>query len=725
MRVYPVIMCGGSGTRLWPESRASRPKQFLPLLGDISTFQETARRVMAVSGAETLVVVAGAAHETLIREQLSALGLSGSLLLEPKGRDSAPAIAAAALWVQRQDPEAAVVVVAADHHIPDEAAFTAAIEQALKAAAQGGITTLGLRPTRPETGFGYIRPAPDASPVKPVAAFVEKPDEARAVAYVADGYLWNTGMFIAKAAVLLDDIQRFEPEVRRQVELGMAQAVGEAGVVRLGPAFLEAPKISIDYAVMERTERARVLPVDFSWTDLGSWAAVWDASARDANRNVAGASVQAVQAEGCLVRAAPGIQVGLVDVSDLAVIAEPDAVLVTSLRSSQRVKELKAASQAQDADPFNRRSPLGMDLQEVRTWLRGWLATSALPLWSSLGYDHARGGFAELIEQSGRAAGTSRRARVQARQCFVLASAASAGFEGPWLTVAKQGWADFVRDYRKPDGFFRGMVDRQGEPLTDEVRLYDQAFALLALASLHAAEPDEPAYLAQAEQILGRLQAWRHGPGFREQGDRPFQANAQMHLLEASLAWAEASGGKPWRELAASLAQLAADRFFVRDAACLLEVFDADWRPAAGDEGRFMEPGHQFEWAWLMHRYGRVVGDDTHQPLVGDLYRAGLTGIDAARRVAMDELWSDRTVRSANARLWPQTEWLKAACIAPASEEDTRLAAAHAMLRYLATPVQGLWRDKMTASGALVEEAAPASSFYHLFCAIRELDASA
>lgn len=721
MRVYPVIMCGGSGTRLWPSSRPARPKQFLPLVERRSTFQQTALRAMGVGGAEALVVVAGAAHRPILEAQLAEIGLEGVLILEPAGRDSAPALAAAAAWVARRDSEAAIVALAADHHIPDAAAFVRAVDAAVDGAAGGAIVTLGLRPTHPETGFGYIRPEPGGEGLRKVEAFVEKPDEPLARRYMAEGYLWNTGMFIARAQALLDEIARFQPEIVHRVEAALGGAGPETSVAALGAEFLQAPKISIDYAVMERTQKAAVLPVDFEWSDLGSWEAVWSASPKDVHGNALAEGTEVLDAERCLVRAPAHVRIGLVGVADLAVVVEPDGVLVSHLGASQRVKALAMAGAARSPAPETIVDPARLDLAETRAWLGRWLRGAALPLWMTLGYDHAGEGFVEAIGQDGQATGAHRRARVQARQCFVYASAHSLGYPGPWLQLAERGWDAFVKRYRRPDGLFRALVDRGGEVVSDDVRLYDQAFALLALASLHQAS-GRADYRNQASGLLERLQGWRHEGGFREQGERPFQANAQMHLLEAALAWTEAGGGPEWTELAHSLAKLAAERFYLPNLGCLVEVFDSSWRP---DAERVVEPGHQFEWAWLFHRYEALVGDSAHRPLVSALYAAGLAGRDAGRGVVVDELRDDLSVRSGAARLWPQTEWLKAACVVSAAETDTRLAAARALISYLMTPFPGLWRDRMMVDGRFADEAAPASSFYHLFCAVREIEAVA
>jgi mannose-1-phosphate guanylyltransferase / mannose-6-phosphate isomerase len=278
MAIYPVIMCGGSGVRLWPASRPGRPKQFTPLVGEYSSFQNTVRRVAAIPGAAEPVIVAGVSHAERLRSQLAGVGLSATLLLEPEARDSAAAMAAAAAFVAARDPQGVLVVVAADHHIPDDAAFRAAVIVAARAAMQGAIVTLGVKPTFPSTAYGYIRAGTAGGEVRPVLAFVEKPDEATAAAHVAAGYLWNSGNFIVRADRLLEELAAHAPAVRTSAQRAVAEMVADG---RLGESFRAAPKISIDYAVMEKTDRAAVLPVDFAWSDLGAWDAILAASDRD------------------------------------------------------------------------------------------------------------------------------------------------------------------------------------------------------------------------------------------------------------------------------------------------------------------------------------------------------------------------------------------------------------------------------------------------------------
>ncbi|WP_333587817.1 AGE family epimerase/isomerase [Phenylobacterium sp.] len=713
MAVYPVIMCGGAGTRLWPASTPAHPKQFLALTGEASMFQETVLRVAGVAGARQVVVVAGRGHGRLIAEQLAVLDVPAVVLLEPEARDSAPAMAAACAWIAGQDPDGVAVVVAADHHVPDPAAFRAAADQAVNAARAGHIVTLGIAPREASTAYGYISPGEAADGARKVAAFVEKPDAATARSYIDQGYLWNSGNFVVSAQVLLDELDAFAPEIARAARSaveGSQAADGDAGL--LGPAFRQAPKISIDYAVMEKTRRAAVLPVDFAWSDLGAWDAVHAAGAADDAGNVVQGQAVLVEAVGNLVRASQGTQVALVGVRDLAVVVEGGQVLVCDLAESQKVKAAVEAVKAKG------RPARFASLAEAADWFDTWLRTSALPLWWTVGADHVAGGFREALSPEGRPVAAPRRSRVQTRQTFVYATAGLMGWEGPWRDAAWHGMTYFLDRYRRPDGLFRALVAESGEALDETAALYDQAFALLAMATLHEADPGHADLAGEGARLLAALQSLRHSQGgFRETGAHPFQANAHMHLLEAALAWMEAGGGPEWRALAEEIVELALARFIDPAGGFLREFFAADWSPASGEDGRLVEPGHQFEWAWLLTRWGRATGDARCAPAAKRLYAAGLRGIDPARGVAINALNDDFTPRDQAARLWPQTEWLKAAVILGKDP----LPAATALAAYLAPAA---WWDLMAPDGTFRPEPAPASSFYHILGACREITAA-
>ena len=342
--LQPVILSGGVGSRLWPLSRKGNPKQLHRLVGDDTMLEATARRAAAVPGAAAVVVVTNRREAPRVAEQLAAAGLPlGRMLLEPAGRNTAAAVAAAALTA---DPDTLLLVLPADHVITDLNRFVEAVQLAAQAAEEGKLVTFGVVPSRPETGYGYIQ-AGEGAPVHKVVRFVEKPDAATARAWLESGdYLWNSGMFLFRAGAVVEELRRHAPQVAEAVETAVAEAVpGEDGLL-LGERFLDAPQASIDTAVMEQTDRAVVVPLDAGWSDVGSWAALWEISERDDRDNVVEGDVVALDAVGCYLRS-EGRLLAVVGVRDLVVVETADAVLVAHRAHAQEVRRLVARLEEQ------------------------------------------------------------------------------------------------------------------------------------------------------------------------------------------------------------------------------------------------------------------------------------------------------------------------------------------------------------------------------------------
>jgi len=345
IKITPVIMSGGAGTRLWPVSRVGNPKQFHPLGGERTLIQETALRAQGPGFAEP-IVVCNAAHAEIARRQLTAAGLDPLIVLEPAARNTAACAVAAAALVAKDDAEGLLLLAPADHVIQDTAAYRQAIAAGAPAAAAGALVVFGLKPDRPETGYGYIRAGAQDGAVRPVAAFVEKPDAATAARFVADpAYSWNAGIFLFKAAAFLDEARRLAPEVAAAAEAAVASAKPSGRTLQLGDAFTEAPAISVDYAVFEKTDKAMVVPCDLGWSDIGAWRALWELAEAAADRNVLQGDVVTVGAAGCLVRT-DGPTVALAGVEDVVVIVQDGVVLVAAKDDPAAVKTLVEALRA-------------------------------------------------------------------------------------------------------------------------------------------------------------------------------------------------------------------------------------------------------------------------------------------------------------------------------------------------------------------------------------------
>ena len=338
-------MCGGAGTRLWPMSREGRPKQFLPLFGPESTFQDAVRRVSDPALFARPIVITNNQYRFLVAEQLAAIGVAADILLEPLRRDSGPAIAAGAAYAAKRDGDPLVVALAADHVVTDGAAFAKVCALAAGAAAASRIVTFGVRPTRPATEYGYIRAGqPIGSEIFAIESFVEKPDAKTAERYVKDGYLWNSGNFLFRTSLLLDEYKSFEAESVAAVSDAVAKAGTDLGFITLDPeSFARANAKSIDYAVMERTSRAAVMPVSYGWSDVGSWQAVWELSRRDAAGNAGHSSgtgaVEFLDTRGSYAATDKQL-VALFGVDDLVVVTTDDAVLVAKRENGDGLRRL-------------------------------------------------------------------------------------------------------------------------------------------------------------------------------------------------------------------------------------------------------------------------------------------------------------------------------------------------------------------------------------------------
>jgi mannose-1-phosphate guanylyltransferase/mannose-6-phosphate isomerase len=376
--IHPVILCGGSGTRLWPVSRQSYPKQFSRLMGDESLFQATARRLSG-DGFAPPVIVTSADFRFIVRDQLSAMGITpAAIIIEPEPRNTAPAVLAATLMLTRSRPEAVMLVAPSDHLMPDPGTFRSAVQRALPRAREGGLITFGIAPERPETGYGYLELATpleengEAAPV-PLRQFVEKPAQADAEAMTRSGrHLWNAGIFLFRADAMVKAFEALAPAILAPVSRAASAATSDLSFLRLDPgAWAETPSISIDYAIMEKAPELWVMPYAGGWSDLGGWAAIWGESQRDGNGVATQGDVTAINCRNSLLRSdEDGTALVGIGLEDIVAVAMGDAVLIARKSDTQRVKEaveVLKARQARQATTFRR---------DHRPW--GWFESLAL-----------------------------------------------------------------------------------------------------------------------------------------------------------------------------------------------------------------------------------------------------------------------------------------------------------------------------------------------------------
>jgi mannose-1-phosphate guanylyltransferase/mannose-6-phosphate isomerase len=342
--MIPVVMSGGSGTRLWPLSRKHKPKQFLALFGEETMFQQTLMRLEGVSGIESPLVVCNNDHRFMVAEQLHAMGVSSpTIILEPMGRDTAPALAIAALQASKNGDDPILLVLAADHVIQDIPAFHRAIAVAQTEADKGFLVTFGIVPTSPNTGYGYIQ-ASSKSEVSDVKAFVEKPDLVKAETYIAAGdYYWNSGMFMFKASTLISELERYSPNILNVCRTAIENAENDLDFIRLSnEIFSTCEALSIDYAVMEHTDKARVVALDAGWNDVGSWSSLWECAEQTDNNNVTVGDVMLDDVSNSYVHSDNRL-VSVLGLNDVVIVETADAVMVASKDKAQDVKKVVQA----------------------------------------------------------------------------------------------------------------------------------------------------------------------------------------------------------------------------------------------------------------------------------------------------------------------------------------------------------------------------------------------
>ncbi len=739
--VTPVLLAGGGGSRLWPMSTHALPKQFAALTCERTLMAETLVRVHPDSAdAKNFqfsdpIVVGSARHRQRLDRELNVAGANhASIILEPCARNTAPAIAAAALSLEQMGGgDQLMLVLPSDHHICDVPAFHRAIATAIDAAVMGRLVTFGIPPTHPETGYGYIKRGKAQGDAFAVEEFVEKPAHELARQYVSSGYFhWNAGIFMFRASTIIESLETLAPDVLNCAHQALSGAERKTSAILLdGAAFTRCPAISIDDAVMAKGGHISVVPVAMGWSDVGSWHAIHEIRAEDDHRNTARGRVIAQDTSNSLIHADSGI-IAAIGVSDLAIVKSGDAVLVTTLANSQGVRSVGQRLD-QTIEPRQTASTDLEDFTPSAARFTAWMRNHALPLWADQGWDRERGGFREFLGKDSKpCAEPFRRIRVQARQIYVLAAAHLMGWDGSALEIANQGFEYLADKGWLPDGGWAHKLDAQGHVIDETRDAYDHAFVLLALAWLHRASGSDEA-LIWAGRTLSWLDAvlvdTEHG-GYRESIPEvlPRRTNSHMHLLEALLALYDATRDVCYLDRADRIVGLFRQRFFDRQSGTLREFFQDDWAPASGETGRTREPGHHFEWAWLLDRYEARLGSPCTEEISALTAFADRHGKSDQNRLIHDSVDDQGGILSANHRLWCQTEALRTQLMLAErghADQASRFdELTGAVFRYhLNIEPIGLWHDRVDAGGTPIHEFAPASTLYHLMTLVWDLEA--
>ncbi|MFC4726207.1 AGE family epimerase/isomerase [Glycocaulis abyssi] len=715
--ITPFILCGGAGTRLWPLSDALRPKPFLSLPSGRTMLAETALRLEGETRSDlrfsSLTAIGSARHGALLRAHLPA----ADLVLEPVARDSAPAVALAALLAE---PDALVLILPADHHIARPERFLDAIASGAEAAADGRIVVFGITPDHPATGYGYIR-AREAGAVRKVEAFVEKPDLATARDYLASGeYFWNAGIFLFRADVMLGELEREAPSVLSAAREALAGATTDTAIdarIVARAAFAAAPAISIDYAVMEKTALASLVPADMGWSDVGDYAALSALSDADKDGNAVHGPAVMQDVTGSYIRS-EGPVIAVKGVEGLAIAATRDAVIVTRLDEAAGIKPLVSAAQTIT------------DLSgEAAGWARNWLFDACLPLWARSAWDAGKGGFVESLTLEGAPQPErERRMRVIPRQIFAFSQAALLGWDkGEARRIAMLGLEYLDGPARASQGGWVHRLDRDGTPLDPRRGLYDHAFVILAGASAFQAFGETRALelALEALDFMTSRMSDSSGEGFYDPEMAPDvrAANPHMHLLEACLALEAASGSADALDCARLCVDRFEDSFFHPASGAVIEYLHADWSRGSGPWRT--EAGHCHEWAWLLAEYEARTGHDLiswRRRLIGF---ADTKGRDRESGFVHNSVDTTGGIIDANRRLWPQLEMLRARLRHPETAAPGEAERLLESLRatYLADACQGGWMDAYDRDGAPLAKDIPASMLYHIMTAIGPLAA--
>ena len=714
MLIKPVILCGGSGTRLWPLSTPERPKQFQALTSAETMISLTSSRLKSGNrhglDIEPTLIVGSQRHERLLREQAP----EADLILEPFGRNSAPAVVAACLVCA---PDDLLLILPADHHIENPDAFLAAIAAAQTAAEEGSIVTFGIQPTHPATGYGYIEAKLGEDAIRDVLNFVEKPDLKTAQTYLDSGrYFWNAGIFLFKASMMLDAFEAHAPDILKTMRDLHEDSVGN--VWHLDAArFSQVEDISIDYAIMERETNIKVVPVDMGWSDVGDYQALWEMFADAPSANVVNGPAIVENSSGLFVRSeGPAVCVSGLD--NFVIVAKPDVVMITPRGDAAAVKSLGSAAQAQK---------LSLALSSETSEAARALLWNAFDTWSGLAWDKDHGGFVECLTMDGTPdQQADRRVRVQARQVFSFARAMTMGWSDGESAreLVEQGLNYLNTTCKHADGGWVHRVDYNGKALDQKRDLYDHAFIMMAGAAAFEATSKRSA-LAMAEEALAyidrTLKDHQHGGYFESEPRSGLRrANPHMHLLEAFLTLHRATNDAAYLDRASQIVDLFEAEFFSPRENILREYFNDDWTPAKAEKGHLFEPGHHYEWATLLAQHDNLTGRDTGSWRRRLIQTADIDGTDKASGLARNVALPNGPPLDDKRRIWHQLEMFRARLWHPetaAPGESDRLFSAISEVYFKPMP-EGLWLDETDASGNPTSETIPASILYHLVTAL-------
>lgn len=734
-RIVSFVMSGGVGSRLWPLSREDNPKQFHDLSGDGSMLAKTVRRLKArPQGEIPIYLIASERHADRVISDIGPLGLHGGrLIFEPVGRNTAAAVAIATLrTISEHGGDALVLVVPSDHEISTETQFWETVEAGRPVADSGSIVVFGIKPTHPETGYGYIEVSANGDGVAAVSRFVEKPNAETAAQYVSSGrFYWNAGIFLFQADTMRQAFLDLQPDIWESAERAYKTARTDVSGIYLPQGFYSAvPSTSIDYAVMERARGIAMVTASFRWNDLGSWQSLLEASPTDRNGNVVMGDVVAMDCGSSYLRS-QGRLLTVIGMKDVAVVATPDAVFVAPVSHSQNVK--KVVEQLEKSGRLETKFTASEDRVIIsgswRKRVEHWLFEETLPLWSTAGVDDVHGGFHEALGFDARPLGKPKRMRTMARQIYAFAVAKERGWDGPADKLIGHG-IDFIAKYGRTErGGWVRTLNANGSVADPAEDAYDHSCVLLALAHAHRCGHQDALRLAQetfqfidAHLEDDSLNGFLETPGWK--GVR--FSNPHMHMLESFLAWYNVTGDRAYLRRAARVIALFRCHFFDQESWTLGERFDFDWLPLPGDEGQWTEPGHHFEWASLLVDFARASGQKDLAAYARKLYSSAVAnGLNRATGLAYAAVSRQGLPLDRLSRSWPQCEAVKAAVAldtigGPDLKPEIEARVARLFRWHIDPAPLGLWVDKIDERGRSVATEVPGNIFYHLVTALMQ-----
>lgn len=676
-------------------------------------------------------IIGSAAFDKVVVEQSrSSHAKIDKFILEPCIRDTCAAVAAAIADIADDNPEQIVLVLPSDHHVADVDGFNSVIKQAADAVAKdGGIMTIGVKPTRAETQFGYIERADGNGPVYDVKCFTEKPELSVAEQYVASGsFFWNAGIFMFQAGEMANEFEEQQPMIWEKAVGAVKNGLLSGSCLYLDEDYFKAcPKTSIDYGIMENAACIRTIEAAFDWNDLGSWSQLHETACKDNDNNVCIGDVTTVGVTNSYIRVEDR-PIAIAGLDNIVVVSLPDALMIVDKDQSHLVKDLHNAITKTEWPP----KQLAVSGKQVPyiSKVESWIFDSALPYWATKGFDYDHGGVHEALDYQGNPVDLGqKRLRVLARQIYCYAEAHMMGWNGDSAGIINHCVDTLINTGWHKDGGFIHLYNLDGTVQDDKRDAYDQCFVLLAFASLWKASKN-PLAKKWGEKTLRFMEEEFGDPengGFYETPEKSGtrRANPHMHFFEAMIAWYEATGDQQYLDRAGKIVDLFKDKFFDKENWRLHELFDENWQPYDNDVNK-VEPGHHYEWVWLLLKYAKLSGDNSVKEYARKLYATALSfgHYPKTDGVAL-HMHYDGSDLSETARMWCQTEGLKAALAMKEHGMSVDGNLATRMLdqiynRYLNTPQVGGWYDAADSQGRIVSTDMPSSTFYHIIVAFAE-----